>query len=226
MRAHGALPEDTPDPRQRILEQLRAMPVPIIGLVPQPHVEDWSSFGFESGSHDGALDQLTASITYTLWRNPDDRSDPANLAELDEETRRARDMQTPWPRPPWLLDLVTRARYPVLWEAVRTSWRADSAHRLTAAAELARHVGHILMNRHAASHPGTRPDSLIDERQIEHHVPVTVDGTVVDGVRINSDPLVFGIGADLGEQGIFTAVLDRDALPYLMVEFCTRPLDT
>lgn len=41
MQVSGRLPEDAPDPRLRIIEQLRAMPVPILGLVPQPHVEDW-----------------------------------------------------------------------------------------------------------------------------------------------------------------------------------------
>jgi hypothetical protein len=32
---------------------------------------------------------MTASLTYTLRRNPNDRSDPMNLSELDEQTRRA-----------------------------------------------------------------------------------------------------------------------------------------
>lgn len=231
MQVRGRLPEDAPDPRLRIIEQLRAMPVPILGLIPQPHVEDWGSFSMSSGTSNGLMNQMTAGISYTLWRNPADRDDPVNLVELDEQTRRAIEMQTPWPRPEWLLDGVARMRYPTLWEAVRTIWRADGPYQPTPAEELVRHVNHILTNHYStrsADDPGSRrgrPQSSVSERHVEQHVSVLVDGVGVDGMRIDTDPYVLGIGADLGEAGVLTAVLDRDALAYLTVEFATRPLD-
>jgi hypothetical protein len=231
MQSRGVLPEDAPDPRLRLIEQLRAMPVPILGLVPQPHLEDWGSFSMSSGTSNGVMHEMTAGINYTLWRNPDDRDDPVNLAELDEETRRAVGMQTPWPRPKWLLEGVARMRYPTLWEAVRTTWRRDDPHQPTPGAELVHHVNHVLMNQYSARSARDpdartgRPESPVDERHIEHGVPVVVNGAAVAGMRIDTDPHVFGIGADLGDAGVLTAVLDRDVLPYVVVEFASRPLN-
>jgi len=231
MRISGRLPEDAPDPRLRLVEQLRAMPVPILGLVPQPNVEDWGAFGMSSGISNGVMHQMTVSIGYTLWRNPADRDDPGNLAELDEEARRAVELQTPWPRPSWLLETVARMRYPMLWEAVRTSWHAAGAHRQSPAAELVHHVDHVLRNHYAdrsARDPAARLgawEPSVDERHVEHGVPVVVNGTAVAGMRIDTDPHVLGLGADLGEAGVLTAVLDRDALPYLVPEFAARALD-
>ena len=231
MQSRGVLPEDAPDPRLRIIEQMRAMPVPVLGLVPQPHIEDWGSFGVSSGMSNGVMNQMSASLSYTLWRNPADRDDPVNLAELDDDTRRAIEMRTPWPRPAWLLESVARMRHPMLREAVRTTWRADDPYRPTPAAELVDHVNHILMNRYSprrAPGPGARwglAESPVGERHIEHRVPILVNGDVVEGMRIDTDPRVLAIGADLGDAGVLTAVLDRDVLPLLTIAFATRPLD-
>ena len=231
MQVRGVLPEDAPDPRLPLIEQLRAMPVPILGLVPQPHIEDWGSFSMSSGTSNGVMHEMAAGISYTLWRNPADPDDPVNLAELDDEARRALDMQTPWPRPKWLLETVARMRYPMLREVVRTTWRGDDPHRPTPAAELVQHVNHVLMNRYSArsagdpSAPGARPESPVDERSVEYDVPVIINGAAVHGMRINTDPHVLGVGADLGADGLLTAVIDRDALPYLTIEFATRPID-
>ncbi len=228
MQFGGMLPEDAPDPRLRPIEQLRDMPVPILGLVPQPNVEDWGALGVESARSDSVIDQIAAVIGYTLWRNPTDRSDPGNLAELDERTQAALDMQPPWPRPRWLIDQVERMRYPMLWEAVRTTWQRD-AGSLTAAAELVRHVNSVLVNRYhtewthdpAALEHGLK--QYVDERHIERDLPVTVNGTTILGLRIDTDPFVFGIGADVGNNTVLTAVIDREALPFLTIEFAERP---
>lgn len=64
---------------------------------------------------------MTVSMSATLWRNPVNKSDPVNLADLDEATRRALDEVPPWPRPAWLVESVERMRYPMLWEAVQTT---------------------------------------------------------------------------------------------------------
>lgn len=111
-------------------------------------------------------------------------------------------------------------RYRMLWEAVRTTWRSADSHRPTAEQELAEHVNHVLINRY-----GHSPAGEVDERQVEHGVSVIVDGGAVPGIRIDTDRHVFAIGADLGRRGVVTAVLDRDELPYLVLEFATRALD-
>lgn len=230
MQSRGVLPEDAPDPSLQLIDQLRTMPVPILGLVPQPHIEDWGSFALTSGTSNGVTYHMAAGITYTFWRNPDDHDDPVNLAELDEMTRRAVDMQTAWPRPKWLLDRVARMRYPLLHEAVRTTWRGHDTDRPSAAVELVVHVNHILMNHYRArmgdgSATRRHLEPTVNERHVQHDVPVLVNGDTVDGIRIDTDPFVFGIGADLDASGVLTAVVDREALPFLSLKFATRTLD-
>jgi hypothetical protein len=122
VRFAGIVGEDAPDPRLQWKEQARQMPVPVLGFVDQPHLEDWGAIGVSSGTRKGVLDSCEVSVSYTLWRHPDDRGDPANLDDLDERQRRALEVDPAWPRPSWLLEQLRRMRYPMLWECVRTRW--------------------------------------------------------------------------------------------------------
>jgi hypothetical protein len=130
VRFAGIISEDERGPRLR-WRASTADAVPIFGLVRQPHFEDWDAIGIGTGTRDGVLESCEASISYTLWRNPDELDDPANLAELDQRQRRALEAQPPWPRPPWLVEQVRRMRYPMLWEWVRTRWCRESCARST-----------------------------------------------------------------------------------------------
>jgi len=206
--------EDEPDPSLQWLEQARQMPLPIVGLVPQPHLEDWGAIGVGTGTRNGVLESCEVSIGYTLWRNPEEPDDPVNLAELDEARRRALEVEPPWPRPPWLIEQVRRMRYPMLWECVRTRWSLAPAE--STADQLAGHVNHILMNQFQES-------PAVDERSVETGIPILVDGVTRQGIRIDTDPHVYGVGVDLGEQTVLTAAIPRDALPYVEVAFAERP---
>jgi hypothetical protein len=229
VRFAGVLGEDAPDPRLERLEQARHMPVPVLGLVAQPHLEDWGAIGVGSGTRDGELESCEASISYTLWRNPDDRTDPVNLVELDERQRAALETEPPWPRPAWLVEQIQRMRYPMLWECVCTRWfRAPGEHD-TVRAVLVSHVNHVLTNRFRETRVvGDAPpfdlDSPVDERCVEAGVPVMVDGIVRDGVRVDTDPDVYGVGVDLGTHAVLTAAIPRDALEYVDVAFAVRPV--
>lgn len=97
MRFAGVLPEDAPDPRIASAEQLRLMPIPAMGLVPQPSLEETGSVGL-GHAHDGeGYSEMTAALSYTLWRVPGDRADPRNLAELDSDMLRAIEHLPPGP---------------------------------------------------------------------------------------------------------------------------------
>jgi hypothetical protein len=229
VRFAGIISEDEPDPRLRWREQARHMPVPIFGLVRQPHLEDWDAIGIGSGTRDGVLDSCEASISYTLWRNPDELDDPANLAELDQRQRRALEAEPPWPRPPWLVEMVRRMRYPMLWECVRTRWCRAPGEFDSAAAVLVAHVNDILVNRfpQTAVVGNDAPHGLanpVDQRCVEPGVPVLVDGMAREGVRIDTDPQVYGLGVDLDAHTVLTAAIPRDALTYVEVTFAARPV--
>ena len=146
MQFAGVLPEDAPDPRLEREERLKDMPVPIVVLVPQPSVE-FVDFGVSTTGSASGIDAMTVSMSATLWRNPVNKSDPVNLADLDEATRRALDEVPPWPRPAWLVESVERMRYPMLWEAVQTTWHREETERSTLDSLLVQHTNHILMNQ-------------------------------------------------------------------------------
>lgn len=229
MRFANVLREDAPDPRLHLREQARRMPVPVLGLVPQRHLEDWDALGVSSGTRNGVLDSYEVSISYTLWRNPDDPADAVNLAEPDEQQREALATQTPWPRPSWLVEQVGRMRYPMLWECVRTRWCRDPRETDTVGAQLVAHVNHILVNQFRRTRVlgDTAPfriDNPVDARCLEPGITVRVDGVALDGVRIDTDPDVYGLGAELGAGAVLAAAIPRDALSYLDLVFAVRPV--
>ncbi|MEV4951837.1 hypothetical protein [Paenarthrobacter nitroguajacolicus] len=227
MRAADILPEDAPDPRAEWVDNLKLMPIPVLGLMPQPSLEDTDSVGLSYGLDDRGYSEMTASITYTLWRNPDDRSDRVNLADLDEETRRAIEEVPPWPRPPWLIEQVERMRYPQLWEAVRTTWHREQSERSSVQSLLADHVNHILMNQYRQElWPGGKPwdqhTPAVTGRMVNGQARTVINGIDVPGAEVDTDPFVYGIGARLAGGGVVTAVLPRAELRRIQVQFTTR----
>jgi hypothetical protein len=229
VRFAGIISEDEPDPRLRWREQARQLPVQIFGLVRQPHLEDWDAIGIGSGTRDGVLESCEASIGYTLWRNPDELDDPANLAELDQGQLRALEAEPPWPRPPWLVEQIRRMRYPMLWECVRTSWCRASHEFNPAPAVLVAHVNDVLVNRFPQTpvvddDAPYEPADPVDQRCVEAAVPVVVDGVARDGFRIDTDPQVYGLGVSLDAHTVLTAAIPRDALRYVEVTFAARPV--
>lgn len=225
MQFAGVLPEDAPDPRFEREQQLKRMPIPIYESAPQRAVGA-TDIGVSSGTDGRGMNTMTASVSATLWRNPDDKSDPVNLADLDEQTRRSIEEVPPWPRPAWLIEYVERMRYPTLWEAVQTTWHRDESEYTTLAHLLVHHANHILMNHFREElglglHDWDSP-ALISERVVRDGVDVVVDGLTVTGAEIDTDPFVYAIGTNLRSGGILTAVVSREHLPYLDLKFAQR----
>lgn len=227
MRFAGVLPEDAPDPRDKLAEQLKLLPIPVLGFAPQPSLEDAGDVAFTGSQDDRGYSMMAASITYTLWRNPHDRSDPINLAELDEPTRRALDEVPPWPRPAWLVKQVQQRRYPQLWEAVRTTWHREPSERSTVRHVLAGHARYILVNQYRrelglSENPADQAPSEGPSPAVTGRTNLLINGAEVPGVEVDADPLVYGLGAELPDGGVVTAVLPRAELKNLQLHFTTR----
>jgi hypothetical protein len=114
-----------------------------------------------------------------------------------------------------------RRRYPA-------GWSREPGGFDTIQVQLAVHVNHILINqfRQPWAVDGDRPaelDNPVDERCVETGIPVLVDGVTRQGFRIDTDPHVYGVGVDLDARTAVTAVISRDALPYIEVAFAVRP---
>lgn len=220
----GVLGADAPDPELEQRAVVRALGFDVAGLVAQRHLEDSGSLGVQTSESDGVLVRATVSRQYTLWRNPDDRGDPVNLAALDDERRWSLEEVPPWPRPAWLIAGVERMRYPMLWEAVQTHWSVPGATRPTATATLVEQMRHVLMNRcrdeHGIPDPTEHPwPVLVDERSVQSGHPVLVDGVERPGLLLDTDPFVLGLATVLDDGRVLTAVLPRDELPLLTVAF-------
>jgi hypothetical protein len=227
MRFAGFLPEDAPDPRLAQAEKLKLMPVPVMGLIPQPSLDDVHLASTMSSQGTSGLSRMAVSINYTLWRNPLDHSDPMNLADLDESTRRALDEPAPHPRPPWLIEQITWMHYPMLWEAVRTAWHREPTDLSRPSYLLVEHANYILMN-HFRNELGLgdistdRFAARLTERAVNPRATAIVDGVEVPAIEIDTDPFVYAIGVELAPDTVLTAVIPRDELQHVRVEFARR----
>jgi hypothetical protein len=222
MRISNRDPMDVPAPPS-VDEVSKLFTVPLMSLSSQPSLSELG-VGTTASSSDGGPTTLdSVAISYTLWRNPGDREDPANLAELTDAQREPRTVVPPRPLPDWMIELRDLARFPVLWEAVMTT-RVLDANRQAPESTLVMHVNHILANtlrehRVVGDFPGELA-SPVTEKHVEY-IAVPIDGVEVPGVRIDTDPDVFAVGASMGDR-ILTAVIPRDHLPYVTVTFATR----
>jgi hypothetical protein len=162
-----------------------------------------------------------------LWRYPIDRSDPINLADLDEHTRRAIEEVPPWPRPAWLVKQVERMRYPRLVEAVRTTWHRDRSERTSTRSVLLDHVNYILLNQYRqelglGGDPWDKHAPTVTDLMIKDHAAVFVDGLEMPALEVDTNPFVYGIGTELPGGGIVTAVIPRAELNRIQIQFTTR----
>jgi hypothetical protein len=118
-------------------------------------------------------------------------------------------------------------RHPMLWEAVRTTVPLDpDGPWATPEQALVQHLEYVLINqfRNERVRGGLPGDLLgpVTEPAVEHGVPVLVDGVARDGMRVDTDALVVGLGVAF-EDRVLTAVFARAELPYLETTFITRP---
>ena len=221
----SARPEDFPAPPTPD-EVTRDFTGPLYTLEPQASVEEVGiSVGSQTSNGRPVLEEAT--VNYVLWRNPADRSDPANLADISDEMRAQLDAPPLFPLPEWMTRITERMRYPWLWDAVRTTRAVRGFEDAWRTPEfiLVEHVNYILMNTFRDERVvGSAPGELlgrVSERAVEHGAPVRIDGVEAAGIRIDTDAHVLGVGVALGDRTL-TAVFPREHLPYFDLAFVAR----
>lgn len=227
MEFGGVTPVDAPDPSLASEERLRACAFPVIELRPQPSISRTPITGFtESRGSMTGLTESSVQLSYTLWRYPEDRSDPRNEVELDERTRRSIDEEPPWGRPAWLREQAQLFHYPILWEAVRTSWYGSVDHpRAALPLQIVDHANHVLRNSFREElripiGPGGGDEWKVRGSAVTP-ATVIVDGETREGMQIDTDPWVYAVGYPVSGQVVCTVVLARDALPFVDLELST-----
>lgn len=233
MRFAGRVATDRPDPAEEWRARATALGVRVAGFVPQRHLEDWGVSGVMSSSSGGGAHEVLQAASfprsYTVWRNPDDRADPVNLADLSAELRLTLNRAVPTDLPAWIVRARERMRYPTLWEAVQTHWFAVDAEQgpgeeRTIEELLRAHAESILLNRYRDElgfgdmQDPPNPVDLVP-RNATQASEVTLDGVRRPGVQLDTDPFVFGLGTALDDGRIVTAVIPRDLLDLVTVEF-------
>lgn len=231
MHFGGRVGPDQPDPMEERRQQARALGIEAAGLVPQRHLEDWGVSGWTSHERTVGDASVTTSVTlsrmYTVWRNPDDHADPINLADLTDEVRLSLREPVPNDLPVWIARHRDRMRFPTIWEAVDTHWFApnetDPASSRDPGGLLVSHVDHILRNqfRGENGHDGSAAER--GQHLIQHDAVtksgVIVNGQAIDGVMIDTNPFVLGLAAELVDGRVLTAVLPRNLLELVVLEF-------
>ncbi len=226
MQFAGVLPGDARDPQAEVDLRVRSLPFVVVGLAPQPALEDAGTVGLQESTDEDGWSQVSASVTYQLWRNPANRADPVNLRELDDETRRALEEEPPWPRPAWLIERVQRMRYPLLCETVRTTWSRDVSQYTTVGRQLVEHANYILMNQYREQlrlEPGAIGDGAwrVTEAAVNPAAAASLNGVEVPAVEIDTDPFVYALELTLDEHTNVTAVIPREHLDYVRIAFAT-----
>ena len=215
-------PMDVPPP-PTVDTAAAAFGAPVIGFVTQPSLSEFGVATSGSSTNGGPVVPDSLSISYTLWRNPQDHDDPVNLADLSGLERDSLEEEPTRPLPAWMLEFRRLARYPSLWEAVMTTRVRDPAGQ-TPTSVLVAHTNYVLTNTFRDQRVVGGVTGELDSPVAEHHletVGVAVDGVDVPGWRIDTDPHVYSVGADLGDR-ILTAVVARDHLQFVNVAFQTR----
>jgi hypothetical protein len=206
--------------------------VPLFTFAPQPALEEIGAGYGGLSEGDGPVRLEHAGMTYTVWRNPGDRADPANELDLSDQERRVLDSPTMRPLAPWMEEARQRTRYPMLQEAVRTTPVRTPADGVdpdpwapTLASALLEHAEHLIVNGfREARTGGTFPPVVRDAPTAADLEPaeVEVDGVLVDGLRLATDADVLAVGARVGDR-ILTAVVPRSELAHVRLAFVTRP---
>ena len=226
MEYGGVLPTDAPDPSIESEARVRGVSFPVFQLRPQPALTRAPITGFTESSGSAGREELSVIFTYTLWRYPEDHADPRNEVVLDERTRRAIEDEPPWGRPAWLSEQAQIFRYPMLWEAVRTSWYASpDPHSHSLPQHLINHTNHVLRNnfREELGLPAgasTSTDWKVTAGAVVA-TTVNVDGRDRPAAQIDTDPFVYGVGFRVNEHVVCTTVIPRDSLPYFDLTLTT-----
>ena len=79
--------------------------------------------------------------------------------------------------------------------------------------------------RGLSGNPWDQPAPDVTVRAVNRRVSVLVDGVEAPAAEIDTDPFVYGIGAEV-EGGVVTAVLPRAELEHVRIQFATRSITT
>lgn len=192
---------------------------PVYTLAEQPRVE---AFAATAGRASGRVVKMC--LSYSYFRFPERRSDPRNFVRLTPEQDAAIARAERSSLPEQLRDQIRRARFPTLFEAVRTSVPIPSERAHPLESRLEAHIVDVLR----AMFPGQpRPERSqrsqarpLANFDVQRGVPLLVNGEPCRSFRVEVAPHVVAVGAHIDDR-YFTAVIPTTLYPDITLAFAT-----
>lgn len=228
MRKDGRVDAVTPDPRLAQAEQLKLMPVAIMGLRAQPLSDDAGYLSIQDNYDDHGLCDMSVTVSYTLWDAADDRSKFLGGLEQGAVEGVVPGSVHQYKRPRWPEEYVRRMNYPQLFEAVRTTWTRDAEAAQPLAAALVDHANYVLINQFRQElglpqESSAIPPMMLTEKTVNGHAEVQIEDSKTAGAEIDTDPYIYAAGVEFPSGALMTAVLPRKYLHQLELRFAARP---
>lgn len=202
--------------RSAVAVFLRHTGPPAFGLIEQPCLEPVDAVPVFADGHFVSL-----SVSYTFYRIPTDPTHPANRVPLTPEQELAIERAESSNLDAGLKAMILRMRFPIAWDAVRTTviTRADRTRPL--ADRLHSHIDDV--RRTLPSSPIVEGGRVrLDPGADGEACIVAVGESGVRGVRIPNEPLVVAVGFEVERRAV-TAVVPRAFLPTVRLDFTALP---
>ncbi|ROS30003.1 hypothetical protein EDF22_1760 [Rathayibacter sp. PhB127] len=188
-------------------------------FAPQHHLEPFTA------SSDLASGRVVAvSVSYTYYQHPSRPEDPRNFVDLTPQQRTAIARAETSALPDWLRDQIRRMRYPTLFDAVRTSlpFPAERAHPVEGRleADLTDSLRTLFPGQHLSTRLRTVRGAPLAEYKVHRGVPLSVDGEIHRGTRVEIAPHVFAFGTRLDDRYVTAVIpwdLRADIVPALVI---------
>jgi hypothetical protein len=153
------------------------------------------------------------------------RNHPSNFIELTPAQNRAVELAESSDLPLWLIEQITRTRYPTLWDAVRTGKVCPGDTKNALELRLAAHANDVLRTHDSRHVPIRAPRATltgrISQADLLQTTCVIVNRHPHRGRLLQVGPHMVAIGARVNDRYL-TAVYDTRTAPKLALEFTTH----
>jgi len=200
---------------------LRTLGAPVFGFATQPRLAELAAT-----TQTDRTRTVGVSLSYTYFRHPISRHHPANFVELTPEQDVAIERAEASSLPQWMIDQITRIRYPTLWDAVRTAKVVSGDAKNALEQRLAAHANEFLRTRDPHHVPVRIPRvataGRLSSADLLETTCVIVDRQPYHGRVLDAGPHMAAFGARV-DRRYLTVVYDTRIAPRLHLEFTTRP---
>lgn len=212
-------PRSLPEP-PGIEATLRSLGCPAFGFAAQPHLAELAATTETSRAR-----VVGVSLSYTYYRHPIYRDHPTNFVDLTLEQSRAVERAEASNLPEWMIEQISRIRYPTLWDAIRTGKAVPGDPKNALELRLTAHANDVRRTTNPHHVPVRAPHAImtgrVSQADLLESTRVIVDREPHRGRLLDLGAHIVALGARIDNRYL-TAVYDRRTAPRIALEFATR----